>query len=174
MDGEKRRDAIMKLLMTDQEPLSGTVLANTLGVSRQIIVQDIALLRATNKNILSTNKGYVLYGKGQQAQTYKRVVMVSHTDAQTQEELNTIVDMGAKVRDVIVEHEVYGQISVDLFLASRRDVEEFMEKIRSATAVPLKELTGNVHYHTIEAEYEETLDVVVQQLKEREYLISQV
>ena len=78
MDGDRRREAILELLKTEAEPLSGTALARQMGVSRQIIVQDIALLRATNKNILSTNKGYILYGRDDGAGMCKRVVMVKH------------------------------------------------------------------------------------------------
>ena len=137
MDGDKRRKEIMELLNTEKDPLSGTSLAKRLGVSRQVIVQDIALLRATNKNILSTNRGYILYGKQGDRMTCKRVVAVKHTDEQMRDELYCIVDAGAKVLDVIIEHEVYGQISVDLFINSRRDVDEFMEKLLANTARPL-------------------------------------
>lgn len=171
MDGEKRRETIEELLRTEREPLSGTALARRLGVSRQIIVQDIALLRATNKNILSTNKGYILYGKDNETKTYKRVIMVKHTNEEMKRELNSIVDAGAKVLDVIVEHDVYGQIAVDLFINSRRDVDEFMEKILSDTAKPLKELTGNIHFHTIEATSEEILDEAEKRLKEAGVLV---
>ena len=132
MDGDKRRKEIMELLNTEKDPLSGTSLAKRLGVSRQVIVQDIALLRATNRNILSTNRGYILYGKQEDKLTCKRVVAVKHTDEQMRDELYCIVDAGAKVLDVIVEHELYGQISVDLFINSRRDVDEFMEKLPDA------------------------------------------
>ena len=132
MDGDKRRKEIMELLNTEKDPLSGTSLAKRLGVSRQVIVQDIALLRATNRNILSTNRGYMLYGKQEDKLTCKRVVAVKHTDEQMRDELYCIVDAGAKVLDVIVEHELYGQISVDLFINSRRDVDEFMEKLPDA------------------------------------------
>ena len=158
MDGDKRRKEIMELLNTEKDPLSGTSLAKRLGVSRQVIVQDIALLRATNKNILSTNRGYILYGKQEDKMTCKRVVAVKHTDA--------------KVLDVIVEHELYGQISVDLFINSRRDVDEFVEKLLSNTARPLKELTGDIHFHTIEAESDRILDLVEEGLKEKQFLIS--
>lgn len=172
MDGDKRRKEIMELLNTEKDPLSGTSLAKRLGVSRQVIVQDIALLRATNKNILSTNRGYILYGKQKDKMTCKRVVAVKHTDEQMRDELYCIVDAGAKVLDVIVEHELYGQISVDLFINSRRDVDEFVEKLLSNTARPLKELTGDIHFHTIEAESDRILDLVEEGLKEKQFLIS--
>lgn len=172
MDGEQRRALILELLNTEKEPLSGTALARRMGVSRQVIVQDIALLRATNKNILSTNKGYVIYGKQEGSLTCKRVFAVKHTDGEMREELYCIVDAEAKVLDVIIEHEVYGQISADLFINSRRDVDDFMDKILSNKVKPLKELTRDVHFHTVEADDEKTLDLVEQRLKEKQYLIS--
>lgn len=172
MDGEQRRTLILQLLNTEKEPLSGTSLARRMGVSRQVIVQDIALLRATNKNILSTNKGYVIYGKQEGSLIYKRVFAVKHTDEEMREELYSIVDAGAKVLDVIIEHDVYGQIAVDLFINSRRDVDEFMEKILRNKAKPLKELTGDIHFHTVEASDEQTLNLVELKLKERGYLIN--
>lgn len=172
MDGEKRRELIVELLNTETYPLSGMALAKRLGVSRQVIVQDIALLRATDKNILSTNKGYVLYGKQDGGCACKRVFAVRHTDEEMREELYCIVDAGAKVLDVIIEHEVYGQIAADLFINSRRDVDEFMDRILCNTVKPLKELTRDVHFHTVEAEKEEILDLVEARLREKEYLIS--
>ena len=48
MEGDERRQFILKLLAGSESPLSGTEIAGKCGVSRQIIVQDIALLRATN------------------------------------------------------------------------------------------------------------------------------
>lgn len=171
MDGEQRRSRIIELLLTNKEPLSGSALSVKLGVSRQVIVQDIALLRATNKNILSTNKGYVMFSEGKGKEAYRKTIAVKHTDAQMQDELYTIVDSGSRVLDVVIEHEVYGQISVDLLIASRKDVDEFLSKIRSNTTKPLKELTGDIHYHTIEADSEEALALAEKMLGEKGYLI---
>lgn len=170
MDGMKRREKIMELLEKDREPLSGGVLARQFGVSRQVIVQDIALLRATDKNIISTNKGYLLYGKQEQT-CCRRIFPVKHTDAQMRDELYTIVDTGARVLDVVVEHDVYGQITVDLLLSSRKDVDDFMEKLLAERAKPLKELTGDVHYHTIEAGNESILNDVEERLKKKGYFL---
>lgn len=173
MDGEQRRKKIAELLAASGEPLSGSALSEKLKVSRQVIVQDIALLRATNKNILSTNKGYILFEEEKGKESSRRIIAVKHTDEQIQDELYTIVDSGARVLDVVIEHEVYGQISVDLLIYSRRDVDEFLEKIRCNTTKPLKELTGDVHYHTIEADNESALDLAERILKEKGYLILQ-
>lgn len=170
MDGTKRRKLISEMLETGCEPVSGSSLAKKFGVSRQVIVQDIALLRATDKNILSTNKGYMLFGKAQ-PHRYSRVISVKHTDEQMRGELYAIVDGGARVRDVIVEHDVYGQIAVDLMINSRRDVDEFLQKISASHARPLKELTEDAHYHTIEAESESVLDDVEKELRKKGYLL---
>ena len=169
MEGDSRRDKIIEMLNQAPEPLSGAALAKQLKVSRQVIVQDIALLRAYDKNILSTNKGYILYQPETKA-VYKRTVSVMHTDGQMQDELYTIVDCGAHVLDVVVEHEVYGQITADLFLRSRTDVDEFIEKIAKTKAQPLKTLTNGAHFHTVEADSEDVLARVERQLDARGYL----
>ena len=162
MEGDSRRDKIIEMLNQAPEPLSGAALAKQLKVSRQVIVQDIALLRAYDKNILSTNKGYILYQPETKA-VYKRTVSVMHTDGQMQDEMYTIVDCGAHVLDVVVEHEVYGQITADLFLRSRTDVDEFIEKIAKSKAQPLKTLTNGAHFHTVEADSEDVLARVQRQ-----------
>ena len=101
MDAEERRGQIITLLKDSSKPISGTELAKRLSVSRQVIVQDIALLRAGNKNILSTNKGYLLYDDHAPEKTYRRTVRVRHTNDQILDELYTIVDYGGRVRDVV-------------------------------------------------------------------------
>lgn len=170
MEGDSRREKIIEMLNCTTEPLSGTALAKTLKVSRQVIVQDIALLRAYNKNILSTNKGYILYQPLGEGKKLRRTVSVKHTDEQMQDELYTIVDCGACMLDVVVEHEVYGQITVDLLLRSRADVDEFIDKIEKSEAQPLKTLTNGAHFHTLEAESEDVFTRVEEQLAAKGYL----
>lgn len=169
MTGEERRKKIINILKESDDPVSGTELAKLLGVSRQIIVQDIALLRAVNRNILSTTKGYVLYY--QEEQKVNRCFLVKHTDDQIQDELCTIVDNGGKVLDVIVMHEIYGEISTGLIIKTRQDVYDFVEKLKNRKTVPLKGLTDGVHLHTVEADSEVILDRIETQLKEKGYLI---
>jgi len=169
MEGDSRREKIIEMLNNAAEPLSGTALAKKLKVSRQVIVQDIALLRAYDKNILSTNKGYILYQPFGERKALRRTVSVKHTDEQMQDELYTIVDCGARMLDVVVEHEVYGQITVDLFLRSRQDVDEFIGKIKKTDAQPLKSLTNGAHFHTLEADSEDVLARVEERLKEKGY-----
>ncbi|MDR1018088.1 MAG: transcription repressor NadR [Lachnospiraceae bacterium] len=171
MEGEARRQKIMETLELATEPITGTDFSGTLGVSRQVIVQDIALLRATNKNILSTNRGYVLFKTGSERGIFTKIIHVKHNDNLMREELYDIVDVGARIKDVIIEHEVYGQISVDLVINNRRDVDDFMDKINHGEAKPLNLLTGNNHYHTIEADNEMILENVEKILEQSGILI---
>ena len=170
VDGEARRKQLLEILARAKEPVSGTELAGQLKVSRQVIVQDIALLRAVDKNILSTNKGYVLYHVDE-ARLARRTIKVYHTDEQIQDELYTIVDEGGHVLDVVVEHDIYGQITVDLIVNNRADVNTFITKVRENHTKPLNELTDGVHFHTVEAENEEILDRIEAALDKKGYLL---
>lgn len=169
MDGQERREKLVQILWSQKTAISGTELARQLGVSRQVIVQDIALLRATNKNILSTTKGYLLYY--QEKQKVNRCFLVKHTTDEIEDELCTIVDFGGKVLDVIVSHDIYGQITKDLMLGTRQDVYDFVNKVKVNHTKPLKELTDGVHFHTVEADSEEILDRIEQALAAKHYLI---
>lgn len=171
MEGEQRRERLIEILTRNwQEPISGTELAKQLGVSRQVIVQDIALLRAVNKNILSTTKGYLLYY--QDKQKVNRCFMVKHATNEIEDELCTIVDLGGKILDVIVMHDIYGEIRTDLIIGSRKDVYDFVKKVEERKMVPLKDLTDGAHLHTVEADNELILDKIEASLLEKGYLIS--
>ncbi|MDD3169544.1 MAG: transcription repressor NadR [Eubacteriales bacterium] len=169
MTGEERRTRIIEILRSSEEPVSGAELAKKLTVSRQVIVQDIALLRAVNRNIISTTKGYVLYIRD--VQKVNRCFLVKHSDDEIEDELCTIVDNGGKVLDVIVMHDIYGEISTGLIIKNRQDVYDFVEKLKSHRTIPLKDLTGGVHLHTVEADSEAILDSVEKKLREKKYLI---
>ena len=165
--GETRRNRILELLAASAEPVSGSQLAQKFEVSRQVIVQDIALLKATHPALLSTSSGYVLMGASEKRRVYK----VKHTDEQTEDELTCIVDAGGTLLDVYVEHKVYGSIRAPLNIKSRLDVQNFMADMRSGVSTPLKNITFGYHYHTIEARSVAVLDAIELQLKERGYLI---
>lgn len=169
MEGKERRERLLEILKNSSAPVSGSELSKQLGVSRQVIVQDIALLRAVNKNILSTTKGYILYY--QEKQKVNQCFLMKHTTDQIEDELCTIVDCGGKVLDVIVAHDIYGEISTDLIIGSRQDVYDFVDKVKSKNVTPLKELTDGVHLHTVEADSEEILDRIEEALKEKKYLL---
>ena len=169
MNTAERRGEILKILHDADTPVAARELAGKFGVSRQVIVQDIALLRASNRNILSTNKGY-LYDRADEKKVVRRTFFVCHTDEQMAEELFAIVDNGGRLRDVVVEHEIYGQITVDLILENRCDVQDFLDKISKSTARPLSILTNGKHYHTVEADREEIFDRIEQKLRLLGYL----
>lgn len=151
-------------------PLSGTELAKRLGVSRQIVVQDVALLRAVNKNILSTNKGYLLFEDVRSSKA-KRSICVCHADEGILDEFYAVVDCGGRVLDVVVEHEIYGQITVDLIINNRQDAISYVEKTRDKNTKPLNILTNGVHYHTVEADSEDVLDQIEARLSELGFLL---
>ena len=143
MHAEERRETILKLLRQSAQPVSASTLAGQLSVSRQIIVGDIALLRAGGADILATPRGYCLQNAAAAGLT--RRVAVRHDEAGMEAELNTMVDNGCTVVDVIVEHPLYGQLTGPLQLSSRYDVAQFIA--RSHTAQPLSVLTGGIHLH---------------------------
>nr|WP_314458828.1 transcription repressor NadR [uncultured Clostridium sp.] len=162
----------MELLNEEGQPVSGGDLARRLGVSRQVVVQDIALLRAENEKIISTNKGYLLHrGEDDDKQAYIRVFRTSHRTEDTLDELNTIVDYGGRLKNVLIEHQLYGQIEVDLIINNRLDAAEFAEHMKSSKDQPLNVLTGGFHYHTVEADSEKNLDFIEAELKKKGYLI---
>lgn len=146
MDAASRRQAILDRLRTADRPVSASALAAGLNVSRQIIVGDIALLRAGGAEISATPRGYVL---PRATDGITRTIACRHTLAQTGQELDILVDNGCTVLDVIVEHPVYGQLTGQLQISSRYDVEQFLARIRDSEAAPLSMLTGGLHLHTL-------------------------
>lgn len=167
MQGSQRRQQLIDALRQSRTPLSGTALSQRFGVSRQVIVQDIAVLRAAGHEILSTHRGYVLHAP----QSVTRVFKVLHSDAQIADELHTIVDLGGCVLDVYVRHRAYGQLTAPLSIRSRRNVSELLHAIESGASHPLKNVTSGYHYHTVEADSEQTLDLIEQALREKGYLV---
>lgn len=171
MTGDKRRAKLLQLLKEQGQPLSGSALARMCHVSRQVIVQDIALMRAENHSILSTNKGYLYRTESTENVQPKRVFFIKHTTEQVLDEFLTIIELGGRVLDVAVEHEIYGQIRVDLLIETVQDAEEFARKLSFCKDNPLKVLTDDCHYHTVAAPSEKLLDYIEQELREKGYLI---
>lgn len=166
MNGKERRQQIINIIQDNNGPVAGTELAKQLGVSRQVIVQDMALIRANGVEVLSTNRGYVIQGTNDVRQVFK----VIHSDEQVEEELNLFVDFGGRVEDVFVYHKVYGVIRADMKVKSRRDVKEYMNGIAGSKSTNLMNLTSNYHYHTIVAEDEKTLELIKEELQKRGFL----
>lgn len=161
-----RHQKIVQMLRKSDEPISGSSLSKELGVSRQIIVQDINKLKEDGCPILSTPRGYLLDPAGRS----KRIFKIHHSVEDTETELNLIVDLGAVVEDVFIFHKVYGEIRAKLGIASRRDASSFCESIKSGKSSPLMTATSGFHYHTVAAPDTETLDLVEEALKEHGFL----
>jgi len=166
MNAAERRKGIAELLLSEKEAISGGELSKRFDISRQIIVQDIGVLRGLGYDIISTHKGYVL----QKSPLVQRVFKVRHTTQQTENELNCIVDMGGTVVDVFVWHKVYGKITAQLNIFSRHHVKQFIEGVRSGKSTELMNITGGYHYHTVRAESEEILDSIAEELKKHNYI----
>ena len=166
IEREEREKKILEILRNSETLVSGTYLAEFFDVSRQVIVQDIAILKAKNIDIISTNRGYRLLSKG-----IKKIINVKHDDSEIRKELNAIVDLGASVEDVFIIHKTYGKIRVRLDIKSRRDVDLLVENINSKLSKPWKNLTDNCHYHTIIAENENIFKEVEDKLKKLGILI---
>lgn len=166
MEGTERRERIIDVLNDSGKAVSGGALAKKLGVSRQVIVQDVALLRAGNNNIVSTPKGYMMITNDK----IRRRFHVYHEFEDLEKELDIFVDAGARVVDVIVEHPIYGEIKGKLDLSSRRDVKDFMNKVGDAKEAPLMSMSGGVHWHTIEADSSDKLDEIEEALRKAGFL----
>lgn len=165
MTGEERRQKI--LLQLGETPQAAGRLARQFGVSRQVIVQDVALLRAEGKDIVATNRGYVLPHK----KVCSRVFKVRHSDGETREELCLIADMGGCVENVFVHHKVYGTITAAMQIDSRNKAEAFMAGIAGGKSDFLKNITSDYHYHTVTAESEKVLDAIERELSRRGFLV---
>ena len=170
MTGTERREFIINHIKNSKSPVPGKALAELCDVSRQVIVQDVALIRTAGYDIISTNRGYIIQNA---PSAVSRVVKVQHTDEQMEAELNAIVDLGGNVVNVMVNHKAYGHMEAPLGINSRKKAQDFVDTIKSGKSSPLKNITSNYHYHTIEAENEETLDLIEQALKEKGFLIEQ-
>ena len=165
---QERRRAVALALEEADGPVSAAVLAERFSVSRQIIVGDVALLRAGGADITATPRGYLL-GRGSPG-IVRRVACV-HSPEDMGRELNAIVDAGGEVVDVIVEHPVYGQLTGLLGVRSRYDVREFLNRVEAHGARPLSDLTGGIHLHTIRCPDEKTFQRVEGSLQNENILL---
>ena len=170
MKAVERRKAIVNLLLSSNDAISGGKLSEEFGVSRQIIVQDITVLKGSGYDILSTHNGYII----QKSPLKERVFKVHHTTQQTEDELNTIVNLGGTVVDVFVWHKVYGKMVAPLNIFSPMHVKQFIEGVRSGKSTELMNITGGYHYHTVRAESEEILDKIAIALEKRQYIAPEI
>ncbi len=170
MKATDRRKEIAAVLTTSPNPVSGSMLSEKFGVSRQIIVQDISLLKAAGYEILSTHHGYIV----QSSPLKERVFKLKHTTEQTEDELTTIVDLGGTVADVFVWHKVYGKVEAKMNIFSRMHVRQFLEGVRSGKSTELMNITGGYHYHTVTAESDEILDEIEKALDAKGFIVPEI
>lgn len=187
MKADERRQALLKHLQAADAPVSGSALAASVGVSRQVIVQDIAVLRASGHQIVPTARGYQILSDARQSaeapltsqpQTsantdsglVTRVIKVHHTEDQTADELSTILANEGAILDVSVNHRAYGHITAPLNIYTRADVLDFLNKIATGKSTPLLNITSGYHYHTIAAKDEGTLNRIERALDAKGYL----
>ena len=166
MTGEERRNKILAYLEGATKQLSASYLAKEFGVSRQVIVGDVAILRASGYDITALARGYVL----NKSELCERVFKVYHSDEDTERELNIFVDMGGACVDVFIYHRSYGEVHAPMNLRSRVDVESFLSDISTGKSSLLKNVTAGYHYHTVQARDEQALDLIEARLKENGFL----
>lgn len=167
--GDDRRRRICAWIERHRAPVRGSELAQHFDVSRQCIVQDIAILRAAGAEILATPRGYRLPETSKLE--HREILACDHPPERTEEELHILVDHGVKVLDVIVEHPLYGELRGSLMIESRADVQDFLQQVRTKKASLLSSLTGGVHLHTVEAHRAEMVARAKTKLRDRGFLL---
>lgn len=173
MTAKARQGLIMNHLKEMERPITAGEFAKQTNVSRQVIVQDVSILKAKNKPIIATSRGYMLINQGE-TNLHRRVVVCKHTAEQTLEELHIIVDQGVTVKDVIVEHGVYGDITASIMVSSRAETDQFVKKINVADASYLSSLTAGIHLHTLEADRMDKIEAACHALNEAGILVNDV
>lgn len=169
--GEERRAWILQQLKNSPAPLTGSELAVQTNVSRQVIVGDITILKAKNEPIIATSQGYLYLKQNAVAPSFERTVACRHKIEDTEKELNLLVDHGVTVKDVKVEHPIYGDLTASIMVSNRQEVKQFMDKLRTTKATLLAELTDGIHLHTLASGSEAALVNAEAALKDAGFLI---
>lgn len=170
MTTEERRNEILNILKSSDEPITGSDLSKKFNVSRQVIVQDIAVLRAKGINIMATSNGYYILKINEDSRNIKTIFCKHKGYESIEKELGIMIDMGAKVLDVIITHPVYGEIRCPLMINSRYDLKKFTRKVKEFKAEPLASLTDGEHIHTIEVPNDEIYEIILAKLNEVGFL----
>lgn len=168
--GEERRKDLIRTLRGSSEPVLGSDLAEQFGVSRQVLVQDMAILRAAGTDIIATPRGYLLRNPGPLA--HRDVLHVKHDRAAMEEEMTILVDLGIRILDITIDHPIFGALRADLYISSRQDVRELVERFDQSGSGSLFELTGGKHSHTVESPRPDLLERAREELKSRGYLVA--
>lgn len=169
MKADERRNGIIKMLIREKGAIKGTTLAETFNVTRQIIVKDIAILRAKGTNIIATPDGYMV--NDDSSNRVKSIIAVNHNDEDVIKELEIVVKYGGIIEDVIVEHPLYGEIKGILMIKNLNDLNKFKNSLKQINAKPLSILTNGVHLHTISADSFENMNLIKEELKENGFIL---
>ncbi|MBC5629851.1 transcription repressor NadR [Clostridium sp. NSJ-6] len=165
MIANKRREAIVELLLKEKAPIKGVDLATKFNVTRQIIVKDIAILRAKGNNIIATPDGYMF--NDDSGSRVKSIIAVNHSKAEMIKELEIVIKYGGIIEDVIVEHPIYGEIKGLLMIKNLNDLNRFRESFELSESTPLSSLTNGVHLHTVSVDTKENMELIKKELKEK-------
>lgn len=168
--GEARRNELLMLLKQSDAPLTGTDLSKIVGVSRQVIVGDMTLLKARNEPIIATSQGYVYFENSNAGPLYERQIACIHSPENAKDELYTLVDAGVLVKNVTIEHPVYGDLTASIQVSNRHEVDLFLQKVNETGASFLSELTGGIHLHLIVATEPSILDRAIVAMSEKGYI----
>lgn len=168
MKADERRNSIIEVLMREKKAIKGTTLADSFNVTRQIIVKDIAILRAKGNNIIATPDGYMINDDNSRV---KSVIAVNHSNEDVIKELEIVVKYGGIIEDVIVEHPLYGEIKGILMIKNLNDLNKFKNALKEINAKPLSILTNGVHLHTISADSIENMELIKEELKENGFIL---
>lgn len=168
MSSNDRRERLLQILKKSEGPVKGSKLSEELQVSRQVVVKDIALLRASGINILATSSGYIILNE---VKNEFEIKCKNHnSDEEIYDELQTIIDLGGKAKDIIVDHPTYGVLKAELNVCTNRDLKKFMQKVKNKEFKQLSVLSPNYHIHTIEVNDEETFEEIKKELREKNIL----
>ncbi|WP_294401084.1 transcription repressor NadR [uncultured Clostridium sp.] len=169
MNSIERRDDIVKLLLDSFSPIKGTDIAEKYNVTRQVIVRDIAILRAKGINIMATPDGYIVNRNDGKVKT---IIAVNHKESEMFEEMSTVIKYGGTIEDVIVEHPLYGEIKGLLMVKNLNELNKFINKYKNQKGRLLSVLTNGVHLHTIAADTTEDIEAIIAELKAKNFLVS--
>ncbi|SFC69629.1 transcription repressor NadR [Clostridium uliginosum] len=168
MNSIERRAEILMYLTQRKDPLKGSEIARKYGVTRQIIVKDIAILRAKGENIMATPDGYII---NKEMNKIKAIIAVKHKEEQLIEEMGIVIKYGGTIEDVIVEHPLYGEIRGMLMIKNYNELNKFSEKYKNQKGRLLSVLTNGVHLHTISADNDENINLIINELKENGFIV---
>ena len=169
MNSIERREDIVKLLLDSSSPIKGTDIADKYNVTRQVIVRDIAILRAKGMNIMATPDGYIVNRNDGKVKT---IIAVNHKEAEMFEEMSTVIKYGGTIEDVIVEHPLYGEIKGVLMVKNLNELNKFISRYSKQKARLLSVLTNGVNLHTIAADTSEDIEAIISELKAKNFIVS--